>query len=148
MKLSKEHILRAVNEVMGQMFYLSPDLDELGDQHLEGPPPDEGISIHFPTESGPTLQLIFEWNLLKIMTAHLTALPLEELPQDWIRQVASEASGVIWGKYITICDNEEENSLPMLDPQKADNIRDVGSAKWHFCFKAESYRLSVSLLDD
>lgn len=147
MKLDRNDLTISVNKVMADMFYLSPDLDEHGRQKRSGTQPAEGVPLHMPISESMILQWIYEWELLQLMTANLTALPPDELPADWVRKSAREASRVIWGHYITSFQNNLEAPVPMVTPQPAEERLDTGKDQWHFNFYAESSQLYVSLIE-
>jgi hypothetical protein len=148
MRLSEKQVSHAVNKVMGEMFYLSPDLDALGRQQLDGPAPQKGIVLHLGWSDEHLLQLIFEWNLLKLMTANLTALPPDELPRDWIQQTACEASAVVRGQCLTLYNVDDQETIRHNYPEPAEANLDITGARWHFNFRAESCRLNVSLIEE
>lgn len=147
MKLDKNDLSISVNNVMADMFYLSPDLDEHGRLKRNGRQPGEGVPLHMPLSDSMVLQWIYEWELLQLMTANLTALPPDELPADWVRQSAREASWVIWGYYITSFQDSLGDSITMITPQPAEERLDPETAQWHFNFYAESRQLHVSLIE-
>lgn len=147
MKLARNNLFISVNNVMANMFYLSPDLDERGRQERSGAEPEEGVLLHMSISESTTLQWIYEWELLQLMTANLTALPADELPADWVRQSAREASQVIWGHYITSFQESLGESITMISPQSAEERLDSAKARWHVNFYSESSQLHVSLIE-
>ena len=138
-------MLKVVNQVMAQMFFLLPDLDDHGLQLIGVDTPQKGKVVHLKVDDHTRLQFIFEQGLLTLMTSYLTALPPDEVPLDWSRQIPLEAVEVCWGRYLTI--HDKKSMYRFHKPQRADRIEDTSEARWKLSYISESHQLNVALFN-
>ncbi|GEM_PF-6968340 len=146
MKVLKEQVLQSVNEVMAQMFYLLPDVDDLGQQVQKGDISGETESVSLEISEQQTLRFEYQTELIALMTSHLTALPTEEVPRDWIRQMPLEATEVCWAHYLNTHDKNSE--LLLGTPYRSEDASERSKTpQWKVTFQSENYRLRIALLE-
>lgn len=144
MVVDKAQIQQVVTDVMARMFFLLPDVDEHGRHIRTGPAPDNGSTVLLSANEDCTLQFFYQQELMELMTAHLTALPTDEVPLDWIRQIPLEATEACWAQYLTRFD--PDSKFPFSTPYIPEKMPDASNPRWQLIYQVESYRLQITCI--
>ncbi len=140
--MDKDQFLEVVNDVMARMFFLLPDVDEHGRQIRTGSRPENGTTVLLSVDEEHTLQFIYQYELMELMTSHLAALPPDEVPLDWIRQIPLEAAEACWAQYLTRFDPESQ--LSFSTPYIPEKNTEAADPRWQLTYQAESCRLRIN----
>lgn len=132
-------LLEVLQEIMTEMFFIFPDLDDEGspDQFLEIFNADYYTNISY----GNGDFLFFEWDkrLLSNMAANFLGTDPYEIKDSQMLSVAQEATNVIGGRYLVLVDPGKNRSLSLPQLLGKNDIE---------LFKAQSPKIRAGFISD
>jgi CheY-specific phosphatase CheX len=142
----KNLIISVVDEIMTDMFFIFPDLDDEGQQVTQGVPSEASthVGIHFNTDFYLHFQI--DNTLLAEMAANFMGISPDELTQEHIESMACETANIIGGNYLVRADPEAEFKLSIPEILNPKSIQDSDKPEehWSIAFVADGRVLSVS----
>ena len=138
---NKDVLVEVVYEIMDEMFFLFPEINE------EGQPKESGIltedfsdvGIHFNTEH--QIRLRIEHSLLEDMTVNFTGLQPEEIQQEHLQSTATETANIIGGNFLVKIDPEQTYKLSIPELLNPEDEQPFEQRPWQQSFVAEEGKL-------
>jgi len=145
MTLNKEKLLEVVDNIMTEMFFIFPDVDDDGEQITEGEPSEDclHIGIHFNTEF--YLHFEIDKELLSEMASNFMGRSPQELSEEDMEAMAIETANIIGGNYLVQVDPEHNYSLSI--PEVLENTKNLKEAGWCIKFVSEDRVLRIAPLE-
>lgn len=143
---NKEIIISVIDEIMTDMFFIFPDLDDDGQQISFGEPSEDSIhvGIHFNTDFYLHFQI--DRTLLAEMAVNFMGISPDELQNEHVESMACETANIIGGNYLVRVDPDAtyKLSIPeLLDPTKI-SASDKLDEHWTISFVADSQVMTIS----
>lgn len=135
---NKDVLEEVIHEIMDDMFFLFPELDEEGlpMQYEELSPPFLDAVIHFNTEH--LLRIRIDHSLLTEMTSNFTGLPFESIEKEHLESTVAETANIIGGNFLVKIDPEQNYKLSIPELRKANEALAVADRPWQLSFVSES----------
>lgn len=143
--IEHEKTLReVVDEIMTDMFFIFPDLDDEGNSINTGSSGKDAvhIGIHFNTEH--YLHFALDCDLLKEMACNFMGLEAEEVGVDEIISMGLETANIIGGNMLVRIDPSREFRLSI--PEVLDSLRLQDDQSWTVTFVSEDRVLKITPL--
>lgn len=139
-------IISVVDEIMTDMFFIFPDLDDNGEPIKVGTPSEESIhiGIHFNTDFYLHFQI--DHSLLAEMATNFMGISIDEVHEEHIVSMASETANIIGGNYLVRVDPDAtfKLSIPeVLDPSSISSS-DAIDEHWTIAFVADGKVMTIS----
>lgn len=143
---NKEVIISVIDEIMTDMFFIFPDLDDDGKQVSKGTPSTDSyhIGIHFNTDFYLHFQI--DRTLLAEMATNFMGISSDEINEEHVVSMACETANIIGGNYLVRVDPGARYKLSIpevLDPKAISNS-DVSAEHWVISFVADNQVMNIS----
>lgn len=143
---NKEIIIEVIDEIMTDMFFIFPDLDDDGKKVATGEIAGNSVhvGIHFNTDF--YLHFTIDPQLLSEMAMNFMGITQDELLQEHIESMACETANIIGGNYLVRVDPSAtcKLSIPeILDPNTITES-DKTDEHWTIYFVAEGRLMTIS----
>lgn len=143
---NKEVIIEVIDEIMTDMFFIFPDLDDEGQKVSEGELEDSAVhvGIHFNTDF--YLHFTIDPQLLSEMAMNFMGVTQDELQSEHIESMACETANIIGGNYLVRVDPDANCKLSIpeiLDPSTITESDKVDE-HWTIYFVAEGRVMTIS----
>lgn len=143
---NKEVIISVIDEIMTDMFFIFPDLDDEGKKVTKGTPSDNclHIGIHFNTDFYLHFQI--DKSLLAEMATNFMGISSDEINEEHIVSMACETANIIGGNYLVRVDPQARYKLSIpevLDPKSISNS-DILAEHWVIGFVADNKVMNIS----
>lgn len=143
---NKELIIQVIDEIMTDMFFIFPDLDDDGNQVTTGEPSLQSthVGIHFNTDFYLHFQI--DNQLLAEMAANFMGISPDELTTEHIESMACETANIIGGNYLVRADPGATYKLSIPEVLLADSIleSDKIDEHWTISFVANGQVMAIS----
>lgn len=133
---NKDTLLEVIDEIMTDMFFIFPDMDDEGRQITEGTVSDKNIKIRIHFHTNYELQFDIDKSLLEEMASNFMGLTEDMIENSHLESMAQETANIIGGNFLVKMDPEREFNLSI--PHIVEESVDTEEAPWSTCFVAES----------
>lgn len=139
---NRDTLKEVVDEIMTDMFFMFPDLDDEGDVIADAIPKSDAIhvGIHFNTED--YLHFSIDRALLIEMAANFMGLMPDEVGQSEMESMALETANIIGGNFLVKID--PEHSLKLSIPEILDAREVIDDDAWSVAFSSEEQVLRIT----
>jgi hypothetical protein len=139
---SKETMHDVMENIMTDMFFLFPDIDDDGQEITQKDNQDDAIhvQIHYHTDS--FLHIAIDRSIVHEMAANFIGLAPDEVQDSDIESMALECANILGGNYLVRIDPESKYQLSIPELIADRNIDDN---LWKIGFVSEGATLNVAL---
>lgn len=140
----RETLIRVIDDVMTNMFFLFPDLDDDGNQITDAPVKPDAIhvGIHFNTEH--YLHIAVDRALLHEMAGNFMGLGADELTPAHLENMALETANILGGNLLVRIDPDHRLKLSIPEMLEASKLKDAKD--WTVAFSSEGRVLRITPL--
>jgi CheY-specific phosphatase CheX len=137
----KEILLEVVDQIMTDMFFIFPDMNDEGQQKVDGSVSDEHLSVRIHFHEEEELHFDIDKELLREMASNFMGLAPDAVDEEHLKSMAQEAANIIGGNLLVKIDLDHENKLSI--PEVTDEQVDKDEAPWCMNFIADGNVMSI-----
>lgn len=140
---SEETLREVVNNIMMDMFFIFPDMDDEGlpVEKTEATKDFTDVSIHYNSEY--MLYFRIEHDILSEMAANFLGLGPDEIDIENLQATASETANIIGGNHLVEADPEQKYTLSIPQVMDASNAIPKEDRPWSVSFCSEDSAIIV-----
>jgi CheY-specific phosphatase CheX len=141
----RDTLIQVIDDIMTNMFFLFPDLDDDGVQITDAHPKADAlhVGIHFNTEH--YLHFAIDRELVREMAGNFMGLMPDELDDAALEHMALETANIIGGNFLVKID--PEHKLKLSIPEILDATRLKDAKDWSVAFSSEGRVLRITPLE-
>ena len=140
----KDIIIDVVDEIMTDMFFIFPDLDDDGKQITEGETKEDAIhvGIHFNTDF--YIHFDIDRELLREMAINFLAIEPEEVDDEQLAHMACETANIIGGNYLVKVDPDHNFKLSIPEVMTSNEADMLEEGHWEVSFVSDGRVMKIS----
>lgn len=139
---NRDTLIAVVDDIMTNMFFMFPDLDDDGEIITQADPQADCIhvGIHFNTEH--YLHFAADYQLLHEMAANFMGLMPEDIAKEHVESMALETANIIGGNFLVKIDPEHQLKLSIPEIIETKEIEEENT--WSVAFSSEGNVLRIT----
>lgn len=137
----KDILLQVVDQIMTDMFFIFPDMDDEGQQKTDGSVSEDHLSVRIHFHEDEELHFDIDKALLIEMASNFMGLAPDAVDEDHMKSMAQEAANIIGGNLLVKIDLDHEKKLSIPEITEVEVDKDV--APWCMNFIAEGNVMSI-----
>lgn len=140
----RDVLIQVIDDIMTNMFFLFPDLDDDGEQITDAHPKSDAIhvGIHFNTEH--YLHFAIDRDLLLEMAGNFMGLMPDELSDAHLEHMALETANILGGNFLVKIDPDHQLKLSIPETLDAAKLKDA--KEWSIAFSSDGRVLRITPL--
>jgi CheY-specific phosphatase CheX len=137
----KEILLEVVDQIMTDMFFIFPDMNDEGEQLTQGTVSEDHLSVRIHFHEDEALHFDIDKDLLTEMASNFMGLAPNAVDEEHMKSMALEAANIIGGNLLVKIDLDHENKLSI--PEITETQVDKDEASWCMNFVADGNVMSI-----
>lgn len=140
---SKDSLREVVNNIMTEMFFIFPDMDDEGmpvEKH-EADSDYIDVTIHYNDDA--LLYFRIEYGILSEMAANFLGLSPEDIDRDNLIAMACETANIIGGNHLVVVDPDQNYTLSIPEIPTEDQAIARENREWIISFTSENSAIII-----